>query len=219
MEITKFAQSCILIETKGKRILIDPGVIQFDEALIENQWKDIDLILVTHKHGDHCNPKAITALMNRYHSKLYSTKEVADFYPELSSIIIKEGDVIELGEIKVTVVKAIHGYIPILKGEKKINENVGYIVEGDKKAYLAGDTICFENDYKCDIVFVPICNHGLVMGPFEAGLFAKTTEADLVVPVHYDNPLYQVNLERVEEEFEKQGLNYKILNIGERIKL
>ena len=58
MKITRYAQSCVLIEAKGKRILVDPGVIGHDESLLED-WKDIDLLLVTHKHGDHCHEEAI----------------------------------------------------------------------------------------------------------------------------------------------------------------
>lgn len=29
MKITKFPQSCLLIETKGKKILIDPGTLMY----------------------------------------------------------------------------------------------------------------------------------------------------------------------------------------------
>ena len=43
MKITKFNQSCLLIETKNKRILVDPGNIGYSENLL-NDWKDIDYI-------------------------------------------------------------------------------------------------------------------------------------------------------------------------------
>jgi L-ascorbate metabolism protein UlaG (beta-lactamase superfamily) len=55
------------------------------------------------------------------------------------------------------------------------------------------------------------------MGPFEAALFAKETGAKLVIPVHYDNPAYPIDLEKVREEFDKQELNYKILDTGESL--
>ena len=31
MKITKFPQSCLLIETKGKKILVDPGNLKYKE--------------------------------------------------------------------------------------------------------------------------------------------------------------------------------------------
>ncbi len=59
MKLTLFGHSYILIETKGKRILVDPGKLLFDESLIKNDWANIDILLVTHKHGDHCFTDAI----------------------------------------------------------------------------------------------------------------------------------------------------------------
>lgn len=52
------------------------------------------------------------------------------------------------------------------------------------------------------------------MGPFEASLFAKETGAELAIPVHYDNPNYPADLNKVKDAFEKQGVNYKILDLG-----
>lgn len=88
-----------------------------------------------------------------------------------------------------------------------------------KRVYLTSDTIGFKNEYECNVIFVPVCNHGLVLGPFEAALFAKETGAELVIPYHYDNPIYPVNLDEVKEEFDKQELNYKILNIKESVEI
>ncbi|MFC1696855.1 MBL fold metallo-hydrolase [Nanoarchaeota archaeon] len=221
MKITKFAQSCVLIETKGKRILIDPGFINLEES--KPLWTDINIILVTHKHGDHCHVETIKELISKYNAALYTTVEVQEAKPEFNDImieLIKAGDIIELDNIKIEVTKAIHGYIPPLKGGNEINDNVGYIIDdGNKRVYLTSDIICFQNNYKADIVFVPVCNHGLVMGPFEAALFAKETDAELVIPYHHDNPKYPADMDKVNEEFTKQGLNFKIMNVGETIEL
>src|SRR3989344_5320927 len=216
MKITKFAQSCILVETKGKRILVDPGNLQWEKSLLEKDWVNIDLILVTHKHGDHCHAESIKEIIHRDKAQLYTTQEVAVAYPELSPKIVKEGVVINFEDIKIEVVKAVHGYMPFLKGAGEVHKNVGYIIDnGKKKAYFTSDSISFKNDYKCNVIFVPVSNHGLVMGPFEAALFAKETGAELVIPIHYDNPKFPADLAKVEEEFNKQKLSYKILQIKE----
>ena len=60
MKITKYPQSCILVETKGKKILIDPGTYVYEQTDIKPEdFKDIDVISVTHKHSDHCFPEAL----------------------------------------------------------------------------------------------------------------------------------------------------------------
>jgi len=218
MKITRFGQSCALIETKGKRILIDPGNLLLDDSILKEYWIDIDIILVTHKHGDHCDENSIKEIMINPKTKFYSSSEVANAFPELSPEIVKEGDVKEINGIKVEVVKAVHGYITTLKGGKEINENIGYIIDdNEKRAYFTSDTISFKNDYKCDVVFVPVCNHGLVMGAYEAALFAKETGASLVILNHYDNPKYPTDLEVVANEFKKLKLNYNILEIKQSI--
>jgi L-ascorbate metabolism protein UlaG (beta-lactamase superfamily) len=216
MKITRFPQSCFLVEAGSKRILIDPGYINFDDSFFE-LWKNIDAVLITHKHGDHCSQEIIEKVSPK---EIYSSQEVANAYPEMKIQVVKEADIIVLDEVSISVVHAQHGYIPLLKNGKEIFENIGYIIEvGGKKLYHVGDSISFHNDYKCDVILVPVCNHGLVMGPFEAAEFAKETGASLVIPMHYDNASYPADMEKVKEEFEKHGLNYQILNLKEIVEL
>ncbi len=217
MKITKYPQSCILLETRGKKILIDPGQLKWEDSFLED-WKGSEIILVTHKHADHCYAEAIAWLMKRSKTKLYTSREVADAYPDLTPRVVQVGDVIEERPLKIEVVKAVHGFIPLLKGSKEIRENLGFIVDdGEKRAYATGDSICFDNERRCDIIFVPVCNHGLVMGPFEAALFAQAAGAKMAIPIHYDNPSYPTDLEKVEQVFKKQGVSYQILNVRESL--
>ena len=214
MKITRFAHFCILVESKGKRCLIDPGYIQYDESLLE-KWS-CDIILVTHKHEDHCYDHAIIELQKT--ARLFSTAEVAKAHPDLTFEIVKEGDIITVDGIKINVVKAVHGYIPWLKGDKTVHENIGFIIDdGQTKVYETSDSLSFENDYKCDILFVPVSNHGLVMGGFDAALFTKETEAKIVVPIHYHNPRFPVDLDEIKKQFETQGVNCTIMEIGDSI--
>lgn len=216
MKITRFAQSCLLIEIGGKKILIDPGVIKFDESYLEKEWLGIDFILITHKHADHCNVVVIEKIVEKNNSIIFSSKEVSESFPSLNINIVKEKDVVNLKYFKIEVVKAIHGWIPVLKGGKEIFENIGFIIDdGKNRLYHTSDTICFENNYECDFLFVPVGNHGLVMGPFEAALFSKEVNAKIVFPFHYDNPSYSINLLDVKKEFDKQKINYVFLDIGE----
>lgn len=217
MKITKFPQSCLLIEIKEKKILIDPGNLKYKEEYFEI-WNNVDIILITHKHPDHCNTEILEKLNKNI--IIYSTKEVAEANKSLKISIVKENDIIELDNIKIEVVHAIHGYQPVLKGAKEVHENVGYIIDdGQNRLYTTSDTICFKNDYKTDILCVPVTGYGLTMSAFEASLYAKEVGAVLTIPIHMDNLAFPPNFDFIKEMFEKYEVEYEILENGENIEI
>lgn len=102
----------------------------------------------------------------------------------------------------------------------EILENVGYIIDnGEHRFYITSDTICFNNNYKADVVALPVTAYGLTMSSYEAGLFARELGANLVLPIHMDNPKYPTNLEYMKENFEQFEINYKVLEIEESIEI
>lgn len=217
MKITKFPQSCLLIETKGKKILVDPGNLKYKEEYF-NIWNSVDIILITHKHPDHCNAEIIGKLDKNI--KIYSTKEVKEANANLNISIVKENDILNLDDIKIEVVHAIHGYQPLLKGAKEVHENVGYIIDdGKNRLYTTSDTICFNNNYKADILCTPVTGHGLTMSAFEAALYAKEIGAILTIPIHMDNPAFPPDFEFIKEMFEKYEVEYEILDNDEIIEI
>jgi len=215
MKITKYPQSCLFIETKELKILVDAGGLKFQDKFLE-KWKTADIVLITHKHGDHIKEDALANI----NKTIYSTNEVANTYPNLKINIVKEKDIIEIGDIKIEVVKAVHGYNPNLKDGKEVLENVGYIIDDkEKRLYITSDTICFNNDYKADVVALPLTAHGLTMSSYEAALLSKELGAALTLPVHMDNEMYPTNIEYMKENFDKFNINYKVLEIEETIEI
>ena len=217
MKITKFPQSCLLIETKGKKILVDPGILKYEDRYFDT-WNSTDIILITHKHPDHCNTEVLEKINDTI--KIYSTKEVQDANKNLDINIVKENDVMQLDKINIEVVHAIHGYQPLLKGDKEIHENVGYIIDdGENRLYITSDTICFRNDYKADIICTPVTGHGLTMSAFEAALYSKEVGATLTIPIHMDNPAFPPDFKYIEEMFNKYDVEYEILENEESIEV
>ncbi len=217
MKITKFPQSCLLIETNGKKILVDPGNLKYKEDYFDI-WNNVDIILITHKHTDHCNTEILEKLDKNI--KIYSTKEVSEANTSLNINIVKENDLIKLDDIKIEVLHAIHGYQPLLKGSKEIHENVGYIIDdGKNRLYTTSDTICFRNEYKADILCIPVTGHGLTMSAFEASLYAKEVSAVLTIPIHMDNPAFPPDFDYIREMFEKYEVDYEILENDETIEI
>jgi len=206
-----------MLEASGKNILVDPGNLSYEPEFAD-EWKSADFILITHRHGDHCYQEAIKEI----DAPIYSSAEVAQAYPELKINVVRLGDKLTLDDgLYVDVVNAVHGWMPFLKHNKaEINENIGFIVNAEgKRIWFTSDTVCFDNDYKCDILCAPVSAHGLVMGDFELALFAKECEADLVLPHHLDNPRFPIDIEKMEGMFKMHEINYRILRTKDMIDL
>jgi len=218
MKVKKYPQSCLLVTTAKHRILVDPGNLKYQEKFM-TEWLVADIILVTHRHADHCNVEVIKSL-NR---PIYSTKEVAKACPELKNInIVKSGmKPLKIGDVSIEVVDAVHGYNPRLKHNKaEVHENVGFIIDdGETRLYVTSDTICFNNEYKADYVAAPITGYGLTMTAFETGLFAKETGAKQLIVTHLDNETYPTDVAVAEKTFQDLEVAYTIPAIGEEFEI
>lgn len=222
MRITKYNQSCLLVETKEKRILIDPGSIEYKKEFLEKEWIKIDVILITHRHVDHCFEEVIKEIAQRDNAKIYTSKEVEENMRFVNSNIVKAEDSFYISkDIKVEVTKAIHGFLmPMKYNNAEIKENIGFIIDdGEKRLYTTSDTIGFNQNYQCDILCMPFNGNGLTFGITDGIAFAKDMKPDLVIPIHMQHVLYNPKKEELEKAFKEANLTYKILEIGESITL
>ena len=212
MKITKFPQSCILVESKKTKILIDPGTVKYDEKFFKI-WKKADAVLVTHRHSDHIN----AAVLEKLNVPIYSTKEVSKFYPNLKINIVKQKDNIVIGSMNVEVVKAVHGYM-LPKGEVK--ENVGFILNnGSKKLYVTSDTIRFKNDYKADVIFADVTAFDASMNLWGAVTTMKDVGANMLIVAHQDAGQMMYDKQQIEKYLSDQNINYIIPEILETFKI
>lgn len=60
MKIKKIGHCCLVIEADGKRIMTDPG---FYTAIGQAKELGIDLILITHEHGDHFHLESLKKIL------------------------------------------------------------------------------------------------------------------------------------------------------------
>lgn len=69
IKITKFVHSCVLVEYDGSAVLFDPGVFSWNSGLIDiNSLPEIQNIVISHQHSDHCHEAYVKALLARYPS-------------------------------------------------------------------------------------------------------------------------------------------------------
>ena len=139
----------------------------------------------------------------------------------INPIIVKQGDIIDLEDIKVEVTKAVHGFLTKMKESGgEIFENVGFIIDdGNKKIYTTSDTINFNNNYKCDVLCIPFNGNGLTLGIIDGVAFAKDINPEIIIPIHMEHPLPYMNpdINKLKAEMDSAGLKYKFLNVKESI--
>jgi L-ascorbate metabolism protein UlaG (beta-lactamase superfamily) len=65
MKLTKFGQSCVLIEDDNGAILLDPG--SFSEGKLSvADLPPLQAVVVTHQHADHLSEKQVKELVSRF---------------------------------------------------------------------------------------------------------------------------------------------------------
>ena len=186
MNIKKFEQSGFIIETdNGYKLAFDIGSYTPIEKL---NGISVDVMLVSHIHGDHFSLDQIKKLSPK---KLYLNRECIEILGEeiLSSEIaeVKIGDVVYINGIKVSFFDVDHG--PNVKVRPK--ENFGFLIEADgKKIYFAGDMFYPSgmdvSTLEVDIALIPVGTF-YTFGPEEAISFIKQFKKnDKVIPIHYE---------------------------------
>ena len=207
MKITKYGQSAILIEYKEKRILIDPGSYLFNQVSPEELGK-IDIILITHIHSDHLVPEKVQVIVdNNPEIFVLSNLEVDKILEKAE--IISPGETRTFDNVFIKCIKQKHGNLP---DGREGPDNIGFLI--DDKIYHPGDTIYMQDKPKAEILFVPICGT-VVMDIKDAVKFSRETEAKIIIPIHYDNDKYPVDVNDFVKEAE--GLNVKVLKNGESL--
>lgn len=206
-----FGQAAFKITTPGgKVILVDPFITKNPKTPKElkdlSKLGKIDLILLTHGHGDHVGDTVEIANMTG--AKVGISADMGRTFASVGWLGMKQmirfnksGPITPLGAgITVTMVRAEHssevshkdpatGKETMLPG----GEPAGYIIELENgyKIYHAGDTGVFADMkfigeyYKPDLALLPIGGH-FTLDPAHAAYATKSLlKTPTVVPMHY----------------------------------
>jgi L-ascorbate metabolism protein UlaG (beta-lactamase superfamily) len=187
LKITFLGHASLAFAYQGKVLYVDPVVNPAGTRVDYSEMPKADIILVTHEHFDHLDPKAISVL-RKEQTKIILTKACAEKVP--GGTVMKNGDVLTVQGIKIEAVPAYNIVQKRPDGQPfhpKGSGN-GYILNLDKtRVYVAGDT---ENTPEMtqlkniDIAFLPM-NLPYTMTPEMVADAAKAFQPKILYPYHY----------------------------------
>jgi L-ascorbate metabolism protein UlaG (beta-lactamase superfamily) len=180
---------------KGKTILVDPWVMGNPACPDwEKNLKSLDVMLITHGHGDHIGDAVEIA--KKHNPKIVGIPELCSWLKKkgvAETSEMNKGGTQQVGDIKVTMVHADHS-CGILDGDTFVygGEACGYVIEFENgvKIYHAGDTNVFgdmaiiRDLYGPQIAMLPIGDH-YTMSPREAAYACNLLKPATVIPMHF----------------------------------
>ncbi len=183
LAITFVGHGSLIFEYNNKFIHIDPSSREADYAYLPKA----DLILVTHHHGDHCDPSAISAVSTD--KTILMTTQLAKEKLGFGQILVN-GDQATFDEINIEAVPAYNLVHKRDNGQffhPKGTCNSYVVTIGDKRIFIGGDT---ENTPEMkalkniDIAFLPM-NLPYTMTPEMVADAAKAFKPRILYPYHY----------------------------------
>ncbi|HEY4511712.1 MAG TPA: MBL fold metallo-hydrolase [Candidatus Paceibacterota bacterium] len=176
MKITKFRHCCLLIETKSKRILTDPGsyTVEAHSALT-----NIDYVLFTHEHQDHYHLDSLKVILkNNPKALVYSNNSVSDLLTKenISHTKIVHEENFTLGEMLVVGIGEKHA---MMHSSIPSSSNMGFFIDG--RLWYPGDAF---TDPKRIVEILALPVSGPWMKLSEAIDYALLLKPKVAFPVH-----------------------------------
>ncbi len=220
-----FGHSAFEILLDGYRVLVDPWISNPKSPISVSEYKEhVDLIIVTHDHGDHTGD--VVELMKRNKdARLVAVYELAN------SLAEKIGDSSRAiganigGPVKIDGVDLKVMFFPATHSATFGGTPTSVLLQGKEASiYHAGDTgLTAEMQligelYTVDIALLPIGGH-FTMDSYQAAKAAQLLRAKVAIPMHYDTfPVIQADPNEFAEYVKKMSPETKvvILKPGEK---
>jgi L-ascorbate metabolism protein UlaG (beta-lactamase superfamily) len=180
VQITRIGHSCLLVETGGARLLVDPG--SFTPG-----WEELsglDAVFVTHEHPDHLDRDRLPALLERNpQARLITEPGVAG---QLSGAVRRDVEALEAGAtttVGAVTVSGVGGRHAVIHEDIARIGNVGllFAADGEPTLFHPGDMIDTVPQ-GVDVLAVPL--NAPWCAAKETASFLRAVAAPAALPIH-----------------------------------
>ncbi len=176
MKVTRFPQSCLLLEKDSHKIVIDPGM-HFLETHKVDELNDVEAVLYTHQHPDHYEPKIAEALLAKG-AQVFANGSTAQLIGTEKATVVNDGDSFTAGGFEIVGRELSHCLLP---DGSEGPQNTGYVIDG--VFFDPGDGKDID-DLTVDAMALPITGPDISM--LDAFNFAEKLGVKIAIPVHYE---------------------------------
>jgi L-ascorbate metabolism protein UlaG (beta-lactamase superfamily) len=205
MKITKLGHCCLLIETKGRKILTDPGSYTVD---VHSKLENIDYILFTHEHQDHYHIESLKILLQKNPKVVvYSNGSVSELLKNEGIIHTKishEEEVL-LGGVSVAGIGEKHA---MMHQSVPVSSNLGFFI--DDRLWYPGDAFT-DPKREVELLALPVSGPWMKLG--EAIDYALMLKPKIVFPVH-DGTRFGSAHVLPEKILSPQGIKFVVMKEG-----
>ena len=225
MKLTFFGQNTWLIETAGKKLLVDPAISMNPLAkdAVDIDTIQCDYILLTHGHGDHVAD--VESIAERTKATIVANYEVASYYGGKSFKYhpMNHGGRWDFEFGQLAMVNAVHS--SVLPDGTYGGNPAGFVLMNEEAAiYIAGDTAVTMDMQliprlypKLDVALLPIGDN-FTMGIKDAVVAAEFIDCKRIIGCHYDTfPYIEIDHNAAMSTFKDAGMDLTLLEISESI--
>jgi L-ascorbate metabolism protein UlaG (beta-lactamase superfamily) len=205
MKVTRYFQSCLLVEDGETRVLIDPSGQEKDSL---DKFGKLDAVLYTHEHSDHFDANMAQTFVEQGIAPVYVNASTAKLV-KASTTTVEDGKEYKVGAMRVKALGLPHC---LMVDGSKGPQNTGYLL--NNKFFHPGDGKELDG-LTVEVLAMPLA--GPDISPHDAFMFAKQVSAKAVIPIHYD--YLGGNPDRKSVVYEKSGIKTHALKNGQSITL
>ena len=208
MNIKKLGHCCLLIKTDTVTVLTDPGTFSTEQ----NEIKGIDVVLITHEHGDHFHLESVKKVLAKNPNAKIVTNTAVGKLLDAENIpydIVLDGQKNDAHGVLIEGYGDKHALIYKEFGQV---ENTGYFIDG--KLFYPGDALT-NPGRAVDMLALPVAGPWMKLG--EAIEYCLSLKPRVTFPVH-DGILKHAGMMSpiLAKIFSSDGIDFVSLNEGEQ---